>query len=265
MAECRHPIPIEKYALYAPCGKCPECLARKRSDWSFRLKEQLRVAKTAFFVTLTYSPEMLPKDKKVNKKHVQDYIKKVRRDNKLRIKYFAISEYGDKFGRPHYHMIIFNVDNEFKLADKWDYGYVHIGKVTDASIHYCTKYMLKSQDKNENIPPSQRKGGELFSLISKGLGESYVDRAKEWHVSGLKSYVVNNGYKQALPQYLRNKLFNEEQKEMLLNEFKSIQNDKCIKHSELTHRLAMVESLSSIEGEIQKKNRMKKIIKRGKL
>jgi len=63
--ECHSPIWIPKENLlekgqYVPCGKCIYCLETKRSIWTFRILQELKVAETARFVTLTYEDEKLP-------------------------------------------------------------------------------------------------------------------------------------------------------------------------------------------------------------
>ena len=43
-----------------PCGKCGACLKRAISDWTLRLKQEMKVSSAAYFTTLTYetSPTM---------------------------------------------------------------------------------------------------------------------------------------------------------------------------------------------------------------
>ena len=43
-----------------PCGKCVICLQNKQSVWTFRILNELEVAETARFVTLTYDEKYLP-------------------------------------------------------------------------------------------------------------------------------------------------------------------------------------------------------------
>lgn len=49
-----------KDRITVPCGKCVECLSKKRSDWSIRLINEERTSASAFFVTLTYDDVNLP-------------------------------------------------------------------------------------------------------------------------------------------------------------------------------------------------------------
>lgn len=71
MADCLFKItiqldkPIEREGrlltfINIPCGKCGRCIERRKMEWCFRMSEEMRTAKTAYFVTLTYAPETVP-------------------------------------------------------------------------------------------------------------------------------------------------------------------------------------------------------------
>ena len=49
-----------KDRITIPCGKCLPCKMRKRSSWSFRLVQELRYSKSAYFITLTYDDFNVP-------------------------------------------------------------------------------------------------------------------------------------------------------------------------------------------------------------
>jgi len=139
-----------------PCGKCPNCMKRRTSGWSFRLVKEGERSETALFVTLTYDTKHVPITnngfKSLDKSALQLFMKRLRKLSNKKLKYYAIGEYGGKRHRPHYHLIIFNADAE--LVEKaWSYykpggrydpiGSVFIGTVTEASIGYTLKYMQK--------------------------------------------------------------------------------------------------------------------------
>lgn len=44
---------------FVPCGRCPSCLRRKRSEWYSRLKIEHRHSDSCYFITLTYKDEYL--------------------------------------------------------------------------------------------------------------------------------------------------------------------------------------------------------------
>lgn len=152
--KCLQPISVKDKIgnrHFVPCGKCAACFARKRKDWIFRLKQEHKNSTSAFFVTLTYDDENVPRDGQLNKEDPQRFLKRLRKflsQFGYKIRYFLIGEYGDKFGRPHYHMLLFNFphhafDVQRTLEKNWSKGFVSIGEVTDKSIAYCTKYALK--------------------------------------------------------------------------------------------------------------------------
>lgn len=172
---CLQPINIKNSDVPVPCGKCPECRARRTSGWSFRLMQQQKKAVSSYFITLTYDTAHVPITKSgfmgLDKRDVQLFIKRLRKAHGVplpdtAIKYYAVGEYGGKTKRPHYHIILFNAKLEL-IQPAWDKGQVHYGQVAGASVGYTLKYMSKPS----KIP--MFKGDDRlkeFSLMSKGLG-----------------------------------------------------------------------------------------------
>lgn len=50
----------EGRTIPVPCGKCPACLKRRTSNWSFRLMQEYKVSDSAHFITLTYDTNFVP-------------------------------------------------------------------------------------------------------------------------------------------------------------------------------------------------------------
>ena len=136
--------------IFAPCGKCIECVVERQNGYKLRLCYEARRWNHCFFFTLTYNNAALPKVlNKVTgevvstccKDHVRSWIKVMRerylrsRGSRFDFRYFICSEYGstDEYvddrgcvrkatGRPHYHGIIFCNDSpEFlnEMFDEW--------------------------------------------------------------------------------------------------------------------------------------------------
>lgn len=196
---CKRPWKKDGYVL--PCGHCMPCRVRRKEEWTMRLLHELD-RKSACFVTLTYSPENCPASLQVA--DLQRFFKRLRKDVSG-IKYYAVGEYGDSFGRPHYHAIVFGLSGSEAgrvVRDNWSFGFVKVGSCTVASIHYVTGYVTKkiygekSKDAyGDNKPP--------FAVMSRGLG---LDWAKA-HVSELsRGYVIRHGVKVAMPRYYGKKL-----------------------------------------------------------
>lgn len=135
------------------------------------------------FITLTYNDFNIPKSPSANftlvKKDFQDYIKRVRAsiqyDKKdIKLKYYAVGEYGENTNRPHYHAVIFGLglDHIKYLEDAWSYGFVKVGSLTYDSARYVAGYVQKKLYGKE-----ARQYGDCqppFSLMSKGIGKEFV-------------------------------------------------------------------------------------------
>lgn len=204
--------------ITVPCGKCGSCRHNRRVDWSFRLKHEFRAAKTAFFLTLTYSDENIRYDEKdrpsLVKRDLQLFNKRIRKASgrlcEDQYRYYAVGEYGSRTHRPHYHLLVFNLalDVVNRLSEYWTLGHCHIGAISDASIHYMTKYHVnyrRDMEDEDRVPE--------FAMMSRkpGIGASYLtDDVKKYHTNGDNVSVVNNGYVQRMPRYYREKIFSKE-------------------------------------------------------
>lgn len=200
-----------------PCGKCPACVARRVSSWSFRLMEETKISSSAHFLTLTYSTSTVPISPRgfmsCRKRDVQLFLKRLRKANPgVKLKYFCAAEYGGKTQRPHYHMLLFNADIN-TIDPAWNLGTIHYGQVSPASAGYTLKYMSKGQTvpthKNDDRVPE-------FRLMSKRLGASYLsDNMVKWHKADLDNRMYCNlsgGQKISMPRYYKDKLYSEQER-----------------------------------------------------
>lgn len=162
--KCISPLWIRKSGYTVPCGKCNFCLASKRVDWSFRIAQELKVSSSALFLTFTYADECpeIPRSPsgllELDKTHMQLFMKKLRLEQESKLRYYSVGEYGTLTQRPHYHSIMFNLEPQViaRLDQIWSYGFVHVGEVTPASIHYVTKYVIDRQALyGDRSPPFQ--------------------------------------------------------------------------------------------------------------
>lgn len=213
------PFPIKnnlKEEVYVPCGKCPECLSRRASGWSFRLMQEERISSSSHFLTLTYDTQHVPITPagfmNLDKRDVQLFMKKLRKVHSQKLKYYVVGEYGGKSNRPHYHMLLFNARVDL-IQPAWDKGAIHYGDVSHASVGYTLKYMCKPPR-----IPMHRNDDRLreFSLMSKGLGLSYLsDNMIAWHWDDPQNRMycnIDNGKKIAMPRYFKNKLYTDEER-----------------------------------------------------
>lgn len=179
--------------------------------------QELKVAWSANFITLTYATEHIPISKngkpELSKRDVQLFFKRLRKSHPKRvgkwsnsIKYYCAGEYGSRTQRPHYHIILFNADIT-KIQNAWSMGQCHYGKVSAASIGYTLKYIQKQKFKEQ---PGSRT--PEFSLMSKGLGLSYLSEAMVgWHRKDLdnRTYVNIEDKKVSMPRYYKLKIYSE--------------------------------------------------------
>lgn len=207
-------LPNQSTRILVPCGKCPACLANKANEWAFRLENEFKRSFNAFFVTLTYDDDHLPYDVNgkpcFSKRDVQLFVKRLRKKSETKLKYYATAEYGERYNRPHYHAIIFNLktkDTYDTLRSTWQNGNVDIGTCTSASIRYTTKYCLKGS--------ATKKGQEEpWRLQSQKLGDNYIKTHKKWHIADKTRFysVKQDGVKIALPRYYKDKIYNDDDK-----------------------------------------------------
>lgn len=149
--------------LALKCGTCVGCRLERARQWAMRCRDEAALYKDNSFVTLTVSPEKLCEHgKSLDVSHFQKFMKRLRKyaGSDHMIRFFHCGEYGAKFGRPHYHALLFNWDFKdrvyFKttasgekiyrsavLESLWPFGYSSVGDVTFGSAAYVARYHLK--------------------------------------------------------------------------------------------------------------------------
>ena len=99
-----------------PCGQCTGCRSEYSRQWALRNMHEASLYADNCFITLTYNEKNLPQNNSLEKKAFPKFIRSLRKKNKgTKIRYYACGEYGDNFGRPHYHAILFNyIPNDLK-------------------------------------------------------------------------------------------------------------------------------------------------------
>jgi len=251
----KEPIPDGKgdfiWSFPADCGKCLKCLLKRKAQWSFRLVEQKRVSFSSYFVTLTYNDKHLPMGdgvSSINKNDHKEFIKKLKEYEKPKnlevrsyiskeelerkkigikdrgkLAYYGVSEYGDQFGRSHWHYILFNVRDINNIDRAWfttvrndqtgEYepgeqkGNIKIDECNINTIDYVLKYMVKDHSASDYEGRSKE-----VSFMSKGLGITYVDQEFIDYINREDANQVMNqrGSILPLPRYYRKKFVKEE-------------------------------------------------------
>lgn len=130
----------ESLYIYVPCGVCEECVKLKQCYLVQRIQME-SLTNHLFFCTLTYRKEALMstfingfEHSYANISDFQKMVKMLRKYNvfKFPFKYFAVTEYGGKKHRPHFH-VIFTVPKQY--VSKYDMpAYEHY--LHDAILKY---------------------------------------------------------------------------------------------------------------------------------
>lgn len=153
--------------FYVPCRKCEKCLEFRKLKWKERCFTELKQAARSWFVTLTFSPVHLAgvliearaleidRSRAIETaayKHVQRYIKRIRKVTKVPFRYFAVYELGEEKGRSHFHIVIHEQDpakciRKRTLEGQWP-SFVHARLVDETRLggaaYYITAYTTKS-------------------------------------------------------------------------------------------------------------------------
>lgn len=207
---CPSPIYVRRSGMTVPCGKCGACLQRNISDWAIRLQIEWKCSDRCYFTTLTYEKDPV----QLYKSDLQRFFKRLRKVG-FKFSYFALGDYGDLRGRPHYHVIFFSkgffeADYLRSLWVSGDQvrcrGFVSVSPLTLGRIYYTVRYGLLA--KLDFSPTDSRV--RPFFLMSKrpALGSSYLTPAmRRYHDKTDVWYYPDKGYRKPLPRYLRNKLF----------------------------------------------------------
>jgi len=181
-------------ALSLPCGRCIGCRLERSRQWAVRLVHENKMHESSCFLTLTYDEDHLPGDGSISVSACQDFMKRLRsRIAPIKVRFFLCGEYGEKLGRPHYHLILFGYDfpDKVKLEEKdgkilyssemlddiWGNGGCRIGEVTFDSAAYVANYATKKITGAKAQEHYQGRKPE-FLLMSRrpGIGRGFIER-----------------------------------------------------------------------------------------
>jgi len=179
----------------------------------------------------------MPADGSLNVETYQLFMKRLRKKfEPKKVRFFHCGEYGEQYGRPHYHAIIFNLDfpdKEFYkmsgehriytskiLEGLWPFGASWIGTVTFESAAYVARYIVKKinisekssekakQDYFEKYTSINPETGEIvghlkpeYTTMSRrpGIGKGWYDQFKTDAYPS--DFITVNGVKMSPPKY----------------------------------------------------------------
>lgn len=227
--------------LKLPCGTCFGCRMERGKLWALRCRHEASCWDSNVFLTLTYDDDHLPWHGSLDRSHVQGFLKRLRAripgyealpgSDHRPIRFFGSGEYGEKLGRPHYHLCLFNVrftdtskHSEKKgrklytsrmLEDLWPYGSHTLGLCEPGSMAYSARYASKKIFgrglREHAYGVTNYETGEYvervpeFAMMSNrpGIGQYWFDK---FHPELLRGYVVSDGKKVSVPRFYERKL-----------------------------------------------------------
>lgn len=251
------------------CGQCIGCRLERSRQWALRCVHEASLYEDNCFLTLTYDDDHLPPDLSLNTEDIQLFMKRLRRRiEPKKVRFFQCGEYGEQFGRPHHHVILFGYDfpdkelvsrnfngnNVYRsnlLCDLWDKGFSSIGAVSFESAAYVARYILKkvtgdsaedhySGRKPEFITMSRRPG-----IASDWFDKYYTDVYPKDFVT------IKDGVKCHPPKYY-DKLFERnhyedlktiKQKRQAVFDDPRYQSELLRLHAKEQHKLLSIKSL----------------------
>lgn len=187
------------------CRVCWQCKAARVNDFVGRSLAEASTSVRTCTLSLTYAPRDDLADKVIQPRHFQLFIKLLRRAGH-KVRYLVAGEYGELFGRTHFHAILFfsefaeggteAVYNPHHVEDpsssarfsvhvphnknvhifEWPHGHVFCDwSSSEASIRYVCKYLLADFKNNSWFSLSKKPPlGSVFfakkALEAKTLG-----------------------------------------------------------------------------------------------
>lgn len=248
--------------LRIPCGRCIGCRLSKQSGWALRCLCEAAMHEDNWFPTFTYDDDHLPMHGSLNYGDMVLFFNRLRR----RIgpfRYFVAGEYGDSFGRCHWHALLFGLrlpdverlDRRSRhpiyrsalLDEIWGKGHVFLGRVTEASAKYCASYTVKKitgAAAEEHYTRADPATGELVQLVPEfarmslnpGIGRDWL--AKYYPEVLAHGGVVSAARVAGLPRY-----FDQRLRSMFSDpEFQSKVSAQLDAHKEKRVRIAEADS-----------------------
>lgn len=230
-AGCR----FEYLFILVSCRHCAICVESRRNDMVARVAMESQTSCSApIMVTLTYEPKWLPHDVyfqhiketdfgwkyqyetsvpfrdgdirkygngNLNKRDVQLFFKRLRiRFHRAGLpstylRYIAVGEYGSKYGRPHYHLLLWNVP--FNIQSEHDQTALSVLKsfildawrmcipeacqveVAHSAARYVTKYMTKDDKHGQQGFMLASRGSKVSGY--QGIGSKFLNQNFQWY------------------------------------------------------------------------------------
>lgn len=213
--------PLRYEVIKLPCGRCSGCRLEYARQWAMRCEHEASIhdnKRGNCFITLTFKDKFIEfvgdsHTPNLNGVFFQKFMKRLRKrfvskcpfpvnhpwrkrwleDNGIR--FYHAAEYGEKYGRPHHHALLFNFDfddlvflkysngipiyTSKVLESLWSdpktgecYGHCSVGRVTFESASYVARYCMKKV--NGKLAPAR------YEIVDKDTGEFHGVQTREF-------------------------------------------------------------------------------------
>lgn len=209
-----------KYSDIIPCGQCEACLKTRSKHLTNRIILDVQETNTIpYLITLTYNDENLPDPPQLSKKDAKDFITKVKKDYP-KTKYLLAGEYGSHNGRPHYHVLIWNIKNlETKIkpyipreqgksyityeatSEYWTKGNIYISSnAQPGTVQYVAQYAEKKRMRSKEEKEAWKEQGLIpeFQMMTKGIAYNYYETHYKKIIQMHGKYIDKTGYEKTV-------------------------------------------------------------------
>lgn len=193
--KCRNPF-IRGGTHAFGCGQCVPCRIKVRRTWANRIQLEAGEHSSNCFLTLTYCEDALPRTTSglstLNADDHKNFLKRLRTSiAPIKLRFFAVGEYGDESWRPHLHYALFGAGEcarggtvrsrgrpmadrccEFcrLVSAKWGYGDVDVGILDQGRAQYLAKYVTKKMTRGDDPRLQDRYQEFSRKSLKPGLG-----------------------------------------------------------------------------------------------
>jgi len=272
-----------KYNRTKPCGKCQACRILSHVDLVKRLQIQWQLMPFAYFVTLTYDNECIPRfSNGLNTLFKGDLTLFLKLCKKYLPKHvvFAVGEYGGKLFiddpieaskaerdiNPHYHLIFYFstiADSKLKeiIQKYWYFGRSQTLNCSQSLISYIAGYVTKKLTNKKSM--KDFKNLDILPEFSRyprnpALGDMSEQYLQIWETYGLQDKIILNGKSVTLPKPLLKTLIRKVGKDEIKHEFQKIRlekNEQKIKEIMQLQKMSYSEALHFLNSQVRKQQK----------
>lgn len=170
------------------CGSCFPCRLKKRREWTHRIQLEATAYSDNCFLTLTYKEDR----ENLEPEDLRAFWKALRKRLDRKVRYYAVGEYGDLYGRPHYHAALFNYPTCHRLGARkrgdctcnactiirevWDRGFIINLPLEVGSARYIARYVLKKMTRWDDPRLGNRHPEFARMSLKPGIGAPVLDK-----------------------------------------------------------------------------------------